>query len=49
VTQNYSFDSLQTKTKKANAHIIEVAYKAGVVDPVEETVMIGLRDLVLKV
>ena len=48
VTQNYSFDSLQTKTKKANAHIIEVAYKAGVVDPVEETVMIGLRDLGIK-
>jgi len=36
------------KPKKANAHIIEVAYKAGVVDPVEETVMIGLRDLVSK-
>ena len=48
VTQDYSFDSLQPRTKKANAHVIEVAYKAGVVDPVEETVMIGLRDLGIK-
>ena len=45
VTQEYQFDSLSDETKQAGVHVIEVAYKAGVVDPVEETVMIGLRDL----
>ena len=36
------------QAKKAGVHVIEVAYKAGVVDPVEETVLIGLRDLNIK-
>ena len=45
VTQDYRFDSLSDEAKQAGNHVIEVAYKAGVVDPVEETVMIGLHDL----
>ena len=45
VTQEYSIDAVSTEAKKAGVHVIEVAYKAGVVDPVEETVLIGLRDL----
>ncbi len=48
VTQEYRFDSFDIEAKKIGVHIIEVAYKAGVVDPVEETVMIGLRDLDIK-
>ncbi|MBN1643561.1 MAG: phosphoribosylformylglycinamidine synthase subunit PurS, partial [Dehalococcoidales bacterium] len=45
VTQEYQIDSLSEETKRPGNHVIEVAYKAGVVDPVEETVMIGLHDL----
>ncbi|MCX6003781.1 MAG: phosphoribosylformylglycinamidine synthase subunit PurL [Chloroflexi bacterium] len=45
VTQDYQFDSLSDEAKQAGNYVIEVAYKAGVVDPVEETVMIGLHDL----
>jgi phosphoribosylformylglycinamidine synthase subunit PurSL len=45
VTQEYQVDSLTDETKHAGVYVIEVAYKAGVVDPVEETVLIGLRDL----
>ena len=48
VTQEYRFDSLNDETKRAGVHVLEVAYKAGVVDPVEETVMIGLHDLDIK-
>jgi phosphoribosylformylglycinamidine synthase len=48
VTQEYCFDSPRNEKKGAGVHVIEVAYKAGVVDPVEETVMIGLRDLDIK-
>ena len=48
VTQEFSIDSVSAEAKKAGAHVIEVAYKAGVVDPVEETVLIGLRDLNIK-
>ena len=48
VTQEYSVDTFNTEAKKAGVHVIEVAYKAGVVDPVEETVLIGLRDLNIK-
>ena len=48
VTQEYGIDSISSEAKKAGAHVIEVAYKAGVVDPVEETVLIGLRDLNIK-
>ena len=48
VTQEYSIDAISTEAKKTGAHVIEVAYKAGVVDPVEETVLIGLRDLNIK-
>ncbi len=45
VTQEYRFDSVSDEAMQAVIHIVEVAYKAGVVDPVEETVMIGLHDL----
>ena len=48
VTQEYGIDAISTEAKKAGVHVIEVAYKAGVVDPVEETVLIGLRDLNIK-
>jgi phosphoribosylformylglycinamidine synthase len=48
VTQEYSIDAISNEAKKAGVHVIEVAYKAGVVDPVEETVLIGLRDLNIK-
>ena len=48
VTQEYSIDATNAEAKKAEVHVIEVAYKAGVVDPVEETVLIGLRDLNIK-
>jgi phosphoribosylformylglycinamidine synthase len=48
VTQEYGIDSISAEAKKAGVHVIEVAYKAGVVDPVEETVLIGLRDLNIK-
>jgi phosphoribosylformylglycinamidine synthase len=48
VTQEYRFDSPRNEKNGAGVHVIEVAYKAGVVDPVEETVMIGLRDLDIK-
>jgi phosphoribosylformylglycinamidine synthase len=48
VTQEYSIDAISAEAKKAGVHVIEVAYKAGVVDPVEETVLIGLRDLNIK-
>ena len=48
VTQEYCFDSPRNEKKGVGVHVIEVAYKAGVVDPVEETVMIGLRDLDIK-
>ena len=48
VTQEYSIDAISAEAKKTGVHVIEVAYKAGVVDPVEETVLIGLRDLNIK-
>jgi len=48
VTQEYSINATNAEAKKAEVHVIEVAYKAGVVDPVEETVLIGLRDLNIK-
>ena len=48
VTQEYRFDSPSDEIKRSGVHVIEVAYKAGVVDPVEETVLIGLHDLDIK-
>ena len=48
VTQEYGIDSISDEAKKVGVHVIEVAYKAGVVDPVEETVLIGLHDLNIK-
>jgi phosphoribosylformylglycinamidine synthase len=48
VTQDYRCDALSSEEHKPGVHVVEVAYKAGVVDPVEETVMIGLRDLGIK-
>ena len=48
VTQDYRCDALSTEEKQPGVHVVEVAYKVGVVDPVEETVMIGLRDLGIK-
>ena len=48
VTQEYGIDTVSAEAKKAGVHVVEVAYKAGVVDPVEETVLIGLRDLDIK-
>jgi phosphoribosylformylglycinamidine synthase len=45
VTQEYSYDALSGESKQDGVHVIEVVYKAGVVDPVEETVLIGIRDL----
>jgi phosphoribosylformylglycinamidine synthase len=48
VTQDYRCDTLSSDEKKPGVHVVEVAYKAGVVDPVEETVMIGLNDLGIK-
>jgi len=48
VTQDYRCDVLSSEEKKPGVHVVEVAYKAGVVDPVEETVIIGLTDLGIK-
>ena len=48
VTQDYRCDALSSEEKKPGVHVVEVAYKAGVVDPVEETVIIGLTDLGIK-
>jgi phosphoribosylformylglycinamidine synthase subunit PurSL len=46
VTQDYSHNSASiSNSKKTNTHDIEVAYNAGVVDPVEESAMKAIRDL----
>ena len=47
VTQEYQYESDAPAEDKAdtNQHTIEVAYKAGVTDPVEDTVMKAIRDL----
>ncbi|MFC1982097.1 phosphoribosylformylglycinamidine synthase subunit PurL [Chloroflexota bacterium] len=47
VTQEYGYEagSLFKDEAGINSHTIEVAYNAGVADPVEETVMKAVRDL----
>ncbi len=45
VTQDYEFDIPVDETARPGVHDIEVAYNAGVVDPVEESVMKAIRDL----
>ncbi|MDP2919517.1 MAG: phosphoribosylformylglycinamidine synthase subunit PurL [Dehalococcoidia bacterium] len=44
VTQDYAYDAPVGETE-SGCHDIEVAYNAGVVDPVEESVMKAIRDL----
>ncbi|MCM8781020.1 MAG: phosphoribosylformylglycinamidine synthase subunit PurL [Candidatus Omnitrophica bacterium] len=43
VTQDFSFRPFKPLHK--DAHIVEVAYNAGVMDPTEESVLKGIRDL----
>jgi len=45
ITQDYSYDSAIKKIKEDGLHSIEVAYNAGVADPVEETAMKAVKDL----
>ena len=45
VTQDYSYDSKINKSKENGLHSIEVAYNAGVADPVEETASKAVKDL----
>ena len=45
VTQNYSYNAASLSVSEKGVHDIEVAYNAGVTDPVEESVMKAIRDL----
>jgi len=46
VSQGYSINGLKNlKTRKPNRFIIEVAYNPGVMDPVEESTLKGIKDL----
>ncbi len=45
VTQDYTYDSNVKITEEDGLHSIEVAYNAGVADPVEETAMKAVKDL----
>ncbi|MFA6347772.1 MAG: phosphoribosylformylglycinamidine synthase subunit PurL, partial [Dehalococcoidales bacterium] len=45
ITQDYSYDSTIDKSSEDGLHSIEVAYNAGVADPVEETAMKAVKDL----
>ncbi|MDO8567569.1 MAG: phosphoribosylformylglycinamidine synthase subunit PurS, partial [Dehalococcoidales bacterium] len=45
VTQDYSANSAVTGPKNRSAHTVEVAYNAGVTDPVEESLLKAIRDL----
>ncbi len=45
ITQDYSYDSAIKTIKEGMLHSIEVAYNAGVADPVEETAMKAVIDL----
>ncbi len=45
VTQEYRYEPWLSAEVGANLHTVEVAYNAGVTDPVEETVMKAVRDL----
>jgi phosphoribosylformylglycinamidine synthase II len=46
IVQEYSiFDSPAKSSESANHHIVEIAYNTGVMDPVEGSVLKGIRDL----
>jgi len=46
VTQDYAYENHQPENKaSAGGHTIEVAYNAGVTDPVEDSVLKAIRDL----
>ena len=45
VTQDYAHDATSSAAPEKGVHDIEVAYNAGVTDPVEESVMKAIRDL----
>jgi phosphoribosylformylglycinamidine synthase len=45
ITQDYSYDENISRIEENGLHAIEVAYNAGVADPVEETAMKAVKDL----
>jgi phosphoribosylformylglycinamidine synthase len=45
VTQDYSYDNNIKRRKENGLHSVEVAYNAGVADPVEETASKAVKDL----
>lgn len=47
ISQDYSINA-RTENRKPNTAIIEVAYNPGVMDPVEESTLKGIRDLGIK-
>ncbi|MDD5191350.1 MAG: phosphoribosylformylglycinamidine synthase subunit PurS, partial [Dehalococcoidales bacterium] len=48
VSQDFTADALQMDETRSDLHLVEVAYNAGVVDPVEETVLKAARDMGIK-
>ncbi|MBU2258675.1 MAG: phosphoribosylformylglycinamidine synthase subunit PurS, partial [Candidatus Omnitrophica bacterium] len=49
ITQEFSLNSpVALKSNDPNQHIVEVAYNPGVMDPVEESTLKGIRDLGIK-
>ncbi len=49
ITQEYSLNSpAALKSKDSSLHIVEVAYNPGVMDPVEESTLKGIKDLSIK-
>jgi len=47
IVEQYSFD-LKLPLLSANHHVVEIAYNAGVMDPVESSTIKGIRDLGIK-
>ncbi|MEO0092229.1 MAG: phosphoribosylformylglycinamidine synthase subunit PurL [candidate division WOR-3 bacterium] len=45
VSERFTIKRVSEKTTKNLSHTIEIAYKPGVMDPVAENVMLGLKDL----
>jgi phosphoribosylformylglycinamidine (FGAM) synthase PurS component len=46
ISQNYSINSpVESRIQEKNQFIVEVAYNPGVMDPVEESTLKGIRDL----
>jgi len=48
VSQDFTADAPPDEASSADFHVVEVAYNAGVVDPVEETVLKAAGDLKIK-